>query len=452
MTPSIVPRISRRHGSLFFKLLALMLGMVFLTLLWLGFFFRAWWSPDARESTVRNLREYAELMTGKLGTPPDYDRAQMLSNRLGIGIAIRNPQGEWWFAPRVPPAIRERILTRDRERHLNPNGGRYDSLLTEIRGGRMVAIIPSGGYTFVYGSRTRQPFENGPWEWLLLFGGLAGLWMVAWLFVRRQLHPLRELARGVTAVERGELETRIPEQGSNELADLARSFNSMTRSLKERLTARDQLLLDVSHELRSPLTRMRVALAMAEPDATIQSLQDEVEALGKMVSEILETERLKSGAGALKLKPGDLNALVAEKVKNFGDTPPGVIHNRSPLPPVSYDDTRMRLVLRNLLENALKYGKDSERPVEVTTRREGRYAVVEVRNGGPVVPEEEQRIIFEPFYRTDRSRSANPGYGLGLPLCKRIVEGHGGTIAFTSREGEGSTMTVRLPLGDGAEG
>jgi signal transduction histidine kinase len=311
----------------------------------------------------------------------------------------------------------------------------------------MLAVIPaSNGYTFVYGSRRKQPWEGSPLEWLLLFGGMAGLWFLAWLFLRRQLQPVRDLARGVRAVETGNLDARISETGSNELADLAVSFNNMTRSLKERLRARDQLMLDVSHELRSPLTRMRVALEMAEPGVAVDSLHEEVDALGKMVSEILETERLNSNAGSLNRVPTSLGELLVEKVARFEGQLPGVVLREDPLPEVSLDPERMRLVFRNLIENALKHGRESLNPVLVTLRREGDLAVITITNGGATVPEEEQRLIFEPFYRTDRSRSVTPGYGLGLPLCKRIVEAHGGTIAFRSRAGEGTTVTVKLPL------
>jgi signal transduction histidine kinase len=272
------------------------------------------------------------------------------------------------------------------------------------------------------------------------------LWILTWIFVRRQLQPVRELARGVAAVERGDLDARLLERGSNELADLARSFNAMTRSLKERLEARDQLLLDVSHELRSPLTRMRVALEMAEPGSAVDSLREEVVSLEHMVSEILESERLNSPAGGLKLVWTDVNALIDAKLSRFEDAPPGIHRGGAALPPLRVDPERLRQVLRNLLENALKYGGNTGRPVELTTRVEGARAVITVRDWGQGVPEAEQRLIFEPFYRTDRSRSGIPGYGLGLPLCKRIVEAHGGTIAFTSRLGEGSTVTVKLPL------
>src|SRR5690606_27055709 len=268
----------RRRGSLFFKLLAAMSMAVLLTLLLLGAFFRTWWSPDARAATRTNLRQYAELLAREIGAPPDYEKAGDLSDKLRLGIAIRNPQGQWWFSQRVPEAVRERILAREQDAHFQ-GGPRHNPEVPRVhwRKGRMVAVIPAEGHTYIFGSRRRQAFENSLREWLMLFGGLAVVWLCAWLFLRRLLQPVRDLTRGVKAVEDGNLDARIPEKGSDELAELARSFNAMTRSLKERLQARDQLLLDVSHELRSPLTRMRVALEMAEPGSAVDSLREELE-------------------------------------------------------------------------------------------------------------------------------------------------------------------------------
>lgn len=467
INPPIHVMRTARHKSLFFKLIAVMAVTMVLTLCLFAVFFRYWLNPNVRESTRINLREYAELLTQEIGVPPDHKKASDLSDRLRLGIAIRNPQGEWWFSPRVPEGVQKRILSREQglappyapgdtppslkirpPEAPEPDPVRPDSPHVNWRKGRILAVIPAPeGYTFIYGTRRRHPWEGSPLEWVIVFSGIAIVWFCAWLFLRRQLQPIRSLARGVRAVEEGNLDTRIPAVGSNEFADLADSFNAMTRSLKDRLLARDQLLIDVSHELRSPLTRMRVALEMAEPGAAIDSLHEEVDALGKMVSEILETERLNSPAGGLNRRPLDLGTLLMEKASRFEGQAPGIDLNIEPLPEIPLDAERMRHVLRNLIENGLKHGRESLQPVKVSLRREGKFAVVSVTNGGPTVPEEEHRLIFEPFYRTDRSRSGTPGYGLGLPLCKRIVEAHGGSISFRSSPGEGTTISVRLPIG-----
>jgi signal transduction histidine kinase len=428
------------HRSVFFRLIAIMLAAVLLTFLVLGYFFRSIWNPETQQTTELNLTHYAELLTTEIGVPPDTIIADSLSQRLRLGIAVRSPDSTWWISSFLPPIVQE---------HLKSDISSGSPRAGLVRGGRMLAVVPRHDHIYLYGSRRRQPIEIRSEDWLVLLGAILLISFATWMVLRRELYPVRALARGVRAVEVGNLDMRVPEVGNREFAVLARSFNAMTTSLKERLLARNQLLLDVSHELRSPLTRMRVALEMAEPGSAVDSLRDEVVALEKMVSEILETERLNGLAGGLKLVPGNLSALVADTVTSLEGAPPGLrLVAPSGMPYVPMDAERMRLVLRNIIENALKYGQASLQPVNITLRHEGEFAVVEVRDGGPGVPQEEQRLIFEPFYRTDRSRSGmqTPGYGLGLPLCKRIVEAHGGTIDFDSRPGD-TTVTIRMPLG-----
>ena len=220
----------------------------------------------------------------------------------------------------------------------------------------------------------------------------------------------------------------------------------MIRNLKARIKSNEQLLLDVSHELRSPLTRMRLALEMAPPGKATDRLRKDLDALEKMVTEILETGRLQGGAERLKLQPTDLPELLAEKISAFSEQGLEISWTAQPLPLLPLDAAWMRVVLQNLFENILKYGRNPDRPVEALLRKDGAYALLEVRDFGPGIPEEDQPFVFEPFYRVDRSRSGAPGYGLGLGLCKRIVEMHGGEIFLSSRPGEGTRITLKLPL------
>ena len=221
------PARRRRRRSLFFRLMAVMLVTVVLTLALTGYVLRPHLSAESRDSMHKNLQHYAELLTEEIGTPPDFALAADLSDQMRIGIAIRNPQGLWWFSPRVPASIRERILSREAMR--DPNAS--DTLRVHVRKGRMFAIIPQEGYTYVFGSRQRQALEHTWRDWSALFLGIGVLWLLAWLFIRRQLQPVHQLTRGVRAVESGNLDTRIPVAGSDELAELASAFNSMTMSL-----------------------------------------------------------------------------------------------------------------------------------------------------------------------------------------------------------------------------
>ncbi|HAO99292.1 MAG TPA: hypothetical protein DCQ83_04540 [Fibrobacteres bacterium] len=426
----------RGYQSLFFKLFIVLLGTVLLTYLAFGGFYRSYWNENAKIESHPNQVHYWGLVSAELGTPPDTLFAKRLSAELGIAIGIKGPSLNW----------HAKDFSEDVWDILGQTSA-VDSVHLFFREGRLWASIQKGEYTFVYGSRRKPAVENLGRDWLVLLVFIFLAWLLGWFTLHRMLRPIRDLESGVQGVAAGNLDVRLTEKDNDELAALARSFNAMTASLKERLRARDQLLMDVSHELRSPLTRMRVALEMAEPGSAVDSLKEEVVALNAMVTEILETERAQSDLGGLKKHPENIAGLISEIASKFSGRTPGILWTQPHgFPAVPIDPERMKMVVRNLLDNAFKYGKTSPRPVEIYLRSENDTAVFTVRDFGPGIPEEDQRLVFEPFYRVDRSRSRSPGYGLGLPLCKRLVEAHGGTILLSSQNGHGTEVTVRLPL------
>jgi signal transduction histidine kinase len=422
----------RRHQSLLFKLFIVLVGAVGLTYVAFGGFYRSYWNTSSKPSAMPSLVFYWSLFAKEIGSPPDTAYAARMSKKLGVPVGIKGP-GIDWRTPDMSPTVARDVFRSP------------DSVSVVLREGRIWGSVRQDGYQYAFSSR-RRTVDSLTSDWIALLPLLGLSCLLAWLVLRHLLRPLGALEDGVQAVAEGNLDTRLSERGSDEIAGLGRSFNTMTQRLKDRERARDQLLLDVSHELRSPLTRMRVALEMAAPSPIIQDLQEEVDALGKMVSEILETERLKSPAGALKLEPSNLVDLITNKVARFEGETPGLIWKPVDFPLVPMDPERIRLVLRNLIENALKYGREATQPIEITLTREGGFAVVKVRDHGPGVADDEQALVFEPFYRLDRARSRASGYGLGLPLCRRIIEAHGGTITMQSKPGQGTTLVVRLPL------
>jgi signal transduction histidine kinase len=205
------------------------------------------------------------------------------------------------------------------------------------------------------------------------------------------------------------------------------------------IRARDQLLLDVSHELRSPLTRLRVAIELLPDGRQREGMTADIAEMEAMIAELLELERLRDG---LRIAPVDLAPIVRDVAAAFGarvvSLPAALMANA--------DAEKMRIVLRNLIENAVKYSLPDSAPVEVSAAVDDAHVVIRVTDDGVGVPEEDRASLFEPFFRVDRSRSKMPGgYGLGLSICKRIVEAHGGTIAMQPNARRGTTFTVTLP-------
>jgi signal transduction histidine kinase len=213
------------------------------------------------------------------------------------------------------------------------------------------------------------------------------------------------------------------------------------------IRARDQLLIDVSHELRSPLTRLKVALALVD-DAEMKSrMAADVSDMELMISELLELERLRDGA-RIKTTRQNLVAILQDVARNFADRAPGVRLTAATTEIMAdVDADRMRTVFRNLLENALKYSLSDSRGVEVSASSNGTGVVVRVTDDGAGIPSDDMLNLFEPFFRVDRSRSKKTGgYGLGLSIVKRIVEAHGGAIAVENNPTRGASFVVTLPM------
>jgi signal transduction histidine kinase len=275
---------------------------------------------------------------------------------------------------------------------------------------------------------------------------ITAMVVVAHLRLRKLLFPLRSLAEAVNRLTRGDLDVVIAGSSRDEFATLTDAFNQMVKRVREMIAARDQLLRDVSHELRSPITRIKVALELLPDSEPRARLGADVRELEAMVSELLEMERLRSGH-EIRKEPIDLVLLARNLIASFGETTPPIrLRAGRDSIVVQVDGRMMSVVLRNLIENAVTHSLPDSGPVEVSIEPAAAGARVRVIDDGPGIPEGETDNIFEPFYRLDRSRSRRTGgYGLGLSICKRVVTAHGGTIAVRRRDGLGTIFEIVLP-------
>jgi signal transduction histidine kinase len=211
------------------------------------------------------------------------------------------------------------------------------------------------------------------------------------------------------------------------------------------LSSREQLLLDVSHELRSPITRLKVAFEL-DDDLSKEQVHKSIRDLEVMISELLESARLDAARGGLSLQETDVDGLVQDVAAKLAGTKPGVV-----VDPIaghlkfSVDPKRIEIALKNVLENAITHSRHQDLPVQVRASEEGDAIVIAVRDHGHGIPAGEQTAIFEPFYRVDKSRVRETGgYGLGLALCRKIMAAHGGSIEVTESGPRGTTFTFRF--------
>lgn len=281
----------------------------------------------------------------------------------------------------------------------------------------------------------------------LLFVAIAA---AAYPVVRGLTRRIEALKQGVEAFGAGALDRRVAEQGRDEVAALARSFNRSAERVQALLQSHQSLLANASHELRSPLARLKLAVALhAElpPDQAEQRarLKREIDAnvaeLDALVEEVLLASRLDAARSPIAREPVELAAIAAEEAARVGaevDADPA-------LPVLRADERLLRRALRNLLENARRYGGGA---IEVgLVRVAGGGAEVRVCDRGAGVPDAYRERIFEPFFRLPGHAEREGGVGLGLSLVRQIAQAHGGLVRCEAREGGGSCFVIELPAG-----
>jgi len=382
------------------------------------------------EQTPQYLDVAAEL-TGAL--LPDADAPQeddqkaldALHRKLRFDLALYRPDGSLLaVAGRPPPRF-------------DPNRARIGWRRTNS-GPTFTLQLPDGRWLVARQVRERP----SPTLWIAGFLLLlaAAIALGAWPVVRRLGRRLERLKTGVEQLGGGNLGARVQVEGRDELASLAESFNRSAQRIEELVSAHRLLLANCSHELRTPLARISVAAALLGESAdakTREELKRDIAELDHLIEEILLSSRLEAAKGLEHNEPVDLLALAAEEAAHYDTEATGQ--------PVTVNGDRLllRRLIRNLLENARRYAGDG--PIDVSVTNDAGRAVLEVRDHGPGIPEDERERIFEPFYRLIATRESGRGSGLGLALVREIARRHGGEAVCLAADGGGSRFRIDLP-------
>lgn len=327
---------------------------------------------------------------------------------------------------------------------------------------REVSVPGPKGTLVLVGSRAKEELHSLR-EFLaaVLFAG-GVLTVIAlgggWFLTTRALRPISRISEAATTITARDLSRRIDvAQTGSELGRLARTLNETFDRLETTFAQQTRFTADASHELRTPLSLVlsQAELALMKersPEEYREALRAVERAALRMkavVEGLLTLARADAKQLALAKEPVALAALVEETASLLGPLAAqrkvAVTVHAQPVG-VEGDRERLRDVVSNLLSNALRYTPEGGR-VDVTLEVEGREAVFKVADTGIGIPEQDRPHLFERFYRVDQARARDKGgSGLGLAIAKWVVEAHGGSISFTSREGQGTTFTVRLPL------
>ncbi len=299
-------------------------------------------------------------------------------------------------------------------------------------------------------------------SYFLLIGGsiaIAIALVLIFFLSRRITSPIAVLSRTARRLGQGDLSQRVHVRGEGEVAALAQAFNIMATDLENNEQLRRNLIADVAHELRTPLSNIKGYLeairdgVMEPDDTTIRSLNEEAALLSQLVNELQELSLAEAGELKLVYQAEDIIELVKQAIDPW--QPQSKIKGISlslnlpdNLPMVNIDWQRINQVMHNLLENAVVHTSKGG-SITVAAIRQGDWVEVSVSDTGEGIPAADLPNIFERFYRVDRSRArATGGSGLGLTIAKRLVEAHGGKITVSSQLGKGSRFSFTLPIAE----
>ena len=303
-----------------------------------------------------------------------------------------------------------------------------------------LSIALADGQWLNVGTRFERPPLQWPWASIVSFGITAAIILVSacWFLLTRLTGPLLRVSRAADQLGRGEAVDPLPLIGPSEVRGLTQAFNRMQARLTRFVADRTRLLAALGHDLRSPLTAMRVRAEMVDEDETRESLVASIEEMQEMVNATLAFARGMASSEAYETV--DLGAYLKQLQADMID---GCTLDTANSISVRLRPQSVRRALRNIIENAQRYGGGAD----VTFRHDAEYAEIRVADNGPGIPETELEQVFEPFFRLEKSRSRETGgTGLGLSIARTIVRAHGGDVALTNRAEGGLFVTVTLPL------
>lgn len=424
----------KRHtlsGKLIFLFIVMSVLMVVIIGSIIGWSFRNHFEENIRP----HLTQYLEYIHADIGIPPDQQKAEAIAQKLSVEIHYFSDKQQWSTTDRLVDLEELRFHRQFSQAGVEYGFGHaYD---------REYLISYYDNYTLAFSvAHKRQHFLYKVIPVLVILMALVLLYHAT----RRLFAPINDIKQGINRIGSGELNYRLDIKRNDELGDLGSSINAMADDIEQMLEAKRQLLLAISHELRSPLTRAKVAVELLHDAKQRGEIHQDLNEMEKLIEELLETERLNSRHSKLNKSKTILQTIVKQVLDEHFLQNDFTLHIPSEPIELEVDQARIKLLLRNVLENAKAHNPDQATSPTVQATQQGTLIKIIVRDAGPGIEVQHIPHLTEPFYRTDKARQRKTGgYGLGLYLCKVIIEAHGGELKIDSELGKGTTVTIILP-------
>jgi two-component system osmolarity sensor histidine kinase EnvZ len=435
------------HSLLWRTFLLIALVMVLSVASWLALFRAHEQEPRSRHLAQLIISVVNLTRSAIINAAPDKRHALLryLSDNEGIRIYPFNPND------RIAPLEDDEFLQRVLE-HLHSELGPHTRLTMTRNEEHAVYVSFSidgsseDEYWLALPRKRIEPIFH--WQWLRW--GIAALLLSllsAYLIVHRVSRRLQSIAHAAQDIGHGVQPQPIQESGPSEIADVARAVNQMASNLAQLDSDRRLILAGISHDLRTPLTRLRMAFELIQSQcddplaqATREGMIADVEEMDQTIGQFLDFARESSGEPMVQT---DLALLLGELVTQYARRNINLAADLAALPPLQTRPQALRRAVTNLIDNALRHAEGS--PVALVLRAVEGSVQIEINDNGPGIPLDQAERLKQPFTRLENARSNPSGAGLGLAIVNRIVKGHGGTLQLLPRATGGLTARIVLP-------
>jgi len=411
-------------------------------------------TDELRETIGYYQTSYYDYMLADIQYPPNIGKAEEVVGQMPFDMKIVGTDLDWTSSPQfiITDAINFELSTL--------NVAKIKADIAEGRApsregveaarykNRTYAKIPFGDYTIFLVTPKMSVAAQRTYIVEAIIAFTLLILLICYALVQRIFRPIKSIEEGAKRIGQGHLEYRIDVKQKDELGSLAQKINQLAVNVQEMLAAKQRLNLGVSHELRSPLTRARLEVELLEDSRIKEDLLNEINAMETIIANLLDSEAINYGHKKLKLELFELSEMIGQMIQKSGFLSKS---NIAFIPldraaQVEADKTLFEVMIKNILENAIRYNPAEGEPIQIRVEQMEHTYEIKIRDYGPGLSKEDLIKVTEPFYRPGQSRSRQSGgFGLGLYLCKQIVEAHQGTITIENHEETGAVVAVTIP-------